>query len=45
MTAPESTVRFLPAQPPEPNPTRIHKGDAALSLQEMLGTAFPLPAP
>src|SRR6185312_4132824 len=48
MTAPESTVRSLPAQPPEPNPptaTRIYRGDAIISLMEMVEHCIPTAQP
>jgi hypothetical protein len=45
MAAPKCNDRPLPAQPPEPNPTRIHKGDAVLSLQEMLEHCIPTARP
>jgi hypothetical protein len=48
MTAPESTVRSLPAQPPEPKPptvTRIYRGDAVISLMEMIERCIPTARP
>ena len=45
MAAKEFTVRSQPAQSPEPNPTRIHKGDAILSLSEMVEQFMPTARP
>jgi hypothetical protein len=48
MAAAKSTVRSVPAQPPEPKPptaTRIYRGDVVISLMEMIERCIPTARP